>query len=69
LRGFVIEGHHGGGLRERGHAFADAAAGVDCRADAVVGGAQDPAPVFSSAHADDCEVLGVGGAVAEVAGV
>jgi len=67
LSRFVVERHHGGGLRKGWHALTDAAAGVDGGADAVVGGAQDPAAVFGGAHADDFEMLGVRGAVSEVA--
>ena len=40
-----------------GNALADAAIGVDCRGDAVVGVAKNPAAIFDGTHARHVEML------------
>ena len=52
-------------IRDRRQAAANAARGVDDGGNPVVGGAQNPAPVFGGAHAYDVQVLPARGALAE----
>jgi len=63
----VIVRQQPSGLHKCGHALDYAACGVDSRSDAIVGGAQDPAPVFGGTHSYDFQVLLVREAMAEVA--
>ena len=65
--GFVAEVHSGHGLLVHRKPLRNAAGRIDGRRDAVVGGANQPAPIFRGPHAGDLEMLFARGAVAEVA--